>query len=408
MIPTNLHIDENYLTQTLIDLVRINSVNPTLSPEGKGEAEIGVYVAEKLATLGLDVTTQVIEPGRVNVIGVLPGTEGGRSASGRSASGRSGNGRSLLLNAHMDTVGVEGMTIDPFGGEIRDSRLYGRGAQDMKGSLAAMMAAAKAFVDNGITLAGDLLVTAVADEEYASIGMDALVQQVTADAAIVTEPTDMHICRAHRGFVWYEIETFGRAAHGSRYEEGIDANMRMGRFLAKLDELEQELRRRPGHPLTGPPSLHASQLHGGKEISMYADHCLLEMERRTAPGETVAQATAELQVIIDLLSAQDPTFRASVRPAFWREPFEVGVDAPIVQALERALTRHLGSKTPHTGQTFWTDAAILADAGIDTVLIGPKGYGLYSAVEWVDLQSVIDLAQVLAQTALDYCQQEQN
>ncbi len=343
--------------------------------------------------LGLEVTIQEIEPGRVNVIGVLPGT---------------GNGRSLLLNAHMDTVGVDDMTIDPFGGDIRDGRLYGRGAQDMKGSLAAMMAAAKAFVDSGVTLAGDLLITAVADEEYASIGMDALVKQFTADAAIVTEPTEMHICRAHRGFIWYEIETFGRAAHGSRYTEGIDANMRMGRFLAKLDELEQELRRRPGHPLTGSPSLHASQLHGGREISMYADHCLLQMERRTAPGETVAGATAELQAIIDLLASQDPTFRATVRPAFWREPFVIDADAPIVQSLERALTNHLGGEAIHTGQTFWTDAAILADAGIDTVLIGPKGYGLHSAEEWVDLQSVSDLAEVLAQTALDYCGQEQN
>ena len=385
---TKLHIDENYLTQTLTDLVRINSVNPTLSPEGKGEAEIGAYVADKLNQLGLTVTTYEIEPGRVNVVGVLPSA---------------GAGRSLLLNAHMDTVGVEGMTIDPFGGEIRDGRLYGRGAQDMKGSLAAMMAAAKALVDSGVTLAGDLLITAVADEEYASIGMEALVQQVTADAAIVTEPTDMHICRAHRGFVWFEVETLGRAAHGSRYEEGIDANMRMGRFLAKLDELEQELRRRPGHPLTGPPSLHASQIHGGKEISMYADHCLLQIERRTAPGETVAQATAELQAIIDDLAARDPTFRASVRPTFWRQPFVIDADAPIVQSLEKTLAAHLGGEPLHTGQTFWTDAALLADAGIDTVLLGPTGYGLHSAEEWVDLQSVIDLASVLAETALDYC-----
>ena len=385
---TNLHIDEDYLTQTLVDLIRINSINPSLSSEGQGEVEIGAYVADALNQLGLQVTTYEIEPGRVNVVGVLPGT---------------GNGRSLLLNAHMDTVGVEGMTIDPFGGEIQDGRLYGRGAQDMKGSLAAMMAAAKALVDGGVTLAGDLLVTAVADEEYASIGMEDLVRQVTADAAIVTEPTDMHICRAHRGFIWFEVETFGRAAHGSRYTEGIDANMRMGRFLAKLDELEQELRRRPGHSLTGPPSLHASQIHGGKEISMYADHCLLQIERRTAPGETVAQATAELQAIIDDLAVQDPTFRASVRPTFWRQPFEIDADTTIVRVLDDALGKRLGHNPPHTGQTFWTDAALLAEVGIETVLLGPTGYGLHSAEEWVELQSVVDLAHVLAQTALDYC-----
>ena len=180
------------------------------------------------------MTTYEIAPGRVNIVGVLKGR---------------GSGRSLLLNAHMDTVGVEGMIHDPFGAEIRDGRLFGRGAQDMKGSLAAMIGAVKALVDTGADLAGDVLLTAVADEEHGSIGTDDLVKQVSADAAIVTEPTNLTLCRAHRGFIWFDVETFGRAAHGSRFEEGIDANMRMGRFLAQLDKLEQDLRQRPPHPL---------------------------------------------------------------------------------------------------------------------------------------------------------------
>ncbi|MCP4543011.1 MAG: ArgE/DapE family deacylase [Chloroflexi bacterium] len=381
-------IDRDYVVQTLVDLVRINSINSSLSPGGKDEAEIGAYVADALETIGMDVTVYEIEPGRVNTVGVLKGT---------------GNGRSLLLNAHMDTVGVEGMTGDPFGAEIRDGRLYGRGAQDMKGSLVAMMGAAKALVDGGVTLAGDLLVTGVADEEYTSIGTDDLVKQVTADAAIVTEPSDLSLVRAHRGFIWYDVETFGRAAHGSRYNEGIDANMRMGRFLAKLDKLEQELRQRPAHPLAGPPSLHASRIQGGREISIYADHCLLQIERRIAPGETEAQATAELQAIIDQLAADDPTFKATVKPIFERAPFEIGTDARIVQALEQAMTKRLGHAPTHVGQTFWTDAAILAAAGIETVLVGPTGDGLHSAEEWVDIQSVVDLAAILAETAIAYC-----
>jgi acetylornithine deacetylase len=384
-------IDETYLTDMTQELVRINSINPSLTPEGKGEAEIGAYVAEKMDDLGLAVTTTDIAPGRLNVIGMLKG---------------SSDGRSLLLNAHMDTVGVEGMSIDPFGGEIRDSRLYGRGAQDMKASLAAMMATAKALVDAGITLKGDLLITGVADEEHISIGTEALVKRVSADAAIVTEPTDMHISRAHRGFIWYDVETIGRAAHGSRYSEGIDANMRMGRFLAELDKLEQELLRREGHPLTGPSSLHAARLEGGKEVSIYADHCLLQIERRTAPGETIDGATAELQGIIDRLAAQDSTFKAMVEPTFWRAPFEVDAEAPIVKILDQALGARLGRHPAHTGQTFWTDAALLAGAGIETVLLGPKGCGLHSAEEWVVLESVVDLAYVLAETAINYCQIE--
>ena len=382
-----LKIDHDYLIKMLVDLVQIDSTNPSLSPDGAGEAEIGVYVADTLNDLGLAVTTYDIEPGRVNVVGRLAGK---------------GNGRSLLWNAHMDTVGVAGMA-EPFSAAIREGKLYGRGSQDMKGSLAAQIAAAKALIDSGVELTGDVWVTAVADEEYASIGSDDLVKHVRADAAIVTEPTDLYICRAHRGFIWYDVETFGRAAHGSRYNEGIDANMRMGRFLAELDKLEQELRARPPHPLAGPPSLHAAKLQGGLEISVYAAHCKLEIERRTIPGETRDQATAELQAIVDRLAA-DPTFKAAVKPTFMREPFAIGAEAAIVQALMQAATKWLPGSRPHTGQTFWTDAAILAKSGMETVLIGPIGAGLHSAEEWVDIASVVLLAAILAETAVLYCQ----
>ena len=388
MCDNKFTIDEQYLIETLRKMVSINSVNPSLTPEGKGEADLGIFLADELDKLGLETTFHEIEPRRANTVGVLKG---------------SGEGRSLLLNAHMDTVGVEGMTIDPFGGEIKDGRLYGRGSQDMKASLAGMMAVAKAFVDAGITLGGDLLITGVADEEYASIGTEALIEQYTADAVIVTEPTDMQICRAHRGFIWYDVETQGRAAHGSRYAEGIDANMRMGRFLGQLEILEQELLTREGHPLTGPPSLHAARLRGGKEVSIYAASCLLQIERRTAPGEPQDQTTAELQEIVDRLSAADGTFKATVKPTFRREPFVVEEDAEIVQILETALVHRLGNKPPHRGQTFWTDAALFADAGMETVLIGPTGYGLHSAEEWVDINSTIDLAYVLAETAIEFC-----
>ncbi len=383
-----LFINNDYLIQILSDLVSINSTNPLLAKDGAGEAEIGAYLANALTNLGLDVTTFELEPGRLNVVGRLKGT---------------GNGRSLLLNAHMDTVGVEGMTIDPFGAEIRDGRLYGRGAQDMKGSLAAMLTAVKALVDGNIKLRGDLLITAVADEEYTSIGTADLVKHVKADAAIVTEPTDLAICRAHRGFIWFDVETFGRAAHGSRFQEGIDANMRMGRFLARLDDLEKEVRQRRPHPLVGPPSLHAATLKGGTEISIYAAHCLLQVERRTIPGESVDQAAAEIQKIIDQLSAEDPTFKAKLTPTFHRRPFEISPEAGIVKVLETAVTEQMGQPPNHMGQTFWTDAAILAEAGMETVLIGPVGQGLHSAEEWVDLQSVTDLAAILAKTALAYC-----
>ncbi|HSO26929.1 MAG TPA: M20/M25/M40 family metallo-hydrolase, partial [Anaerolineales bacterium] len=183
----------------------------------------------------------------------------------------------------------------------------------------------------------------------------------------------------------------------------VDAITHMGRFLVELEKLGRELLQRPPHPLAGPPSIHASLIEGGSELSVYPARCTLKLERRTLPGETVAQATAELQAIIDRLAAADPAFRATVRPFFDRDPFEVAAGAPVVQALEKAATAVLGQPPAHTGATFWTDAALLAAAGIDTVLIGPIGAGLHSDEEWVEVQSVLDLARILAETAVDFC-----
>jgi acetylornithine deacetylase len=222
-------VDERYIRETLVELVQINSTNPTLHRDNAGEAAITARLAEMCTELGLAVSLYEVEPGRSNVVGTLPGA---------------GRGRSLMFNGHTDTVGVDGME-DPFGARIADGRLYGRGAQDMKGSLAAMLGAAKALINAGIMLQGDLHLAFVVDEETHSIGTADLVRHLRTDAAIVTEPTDLHICRAHRGFIWYEVETFGRAAHGSRYDEGIDANMHMGRFLGRLERLGQELLARP-------------------------------------------------------------------------------------------------------------------------------------------------------------------
>lgn len=380
-------IDETFLRQTLVDLVRIDSSNPSLTPGAPGEGALAAQIAETLAALRLEVAVHELGDKRVNVVGVRRGA---------------GSGPSLMLNGHMDTVGTQGMD-EPFSAAIRDGKLYGRGSQDMKASLAAMISVARTLNEQQIQLAGDLILTFVADEEYASLGTEDIVRRYRADAAIVTEPTDLAICRAHRGFIWYEVETHGRAAHGSRFREGVDAIMYMGRFLAELDQLEQELRARTPHELAGPPSLHTSRIQGGTELSVYPAHCRLELERRTVPGESTAQVTAELQALIDRLAATDPLFHATVQSFFERAPYAVPADAPIVLALEKAAQARLGETPPHMGATFWTDAALLAEAGMDTVLIGPVGAGLHSAEEWVELRSTYDLAAILTATAIDYC-----
>ncbi|MEJ7810546.1 MAG: M20/M25/M40 family metallo-hydrolase [Gemmatimonadaceae bacterium] len=382
-----LRIDAEYLTRTLARLVRTSSINPAFGNGTTNEREIADVVAAECERLGMRVAHYEPEPGRTSVVGTLPG---------------SGGGRSLLLYAHVDTVGVEGMP-DPFSGDVRDGRLYGRGAYDMKSGLAACFAAVEALRSAGGQLAGDLSIAAVADEEVASIGMADVLHHVRTDAAVVTEATELRLCLAHKGFCWIEVVTEGRAAHGSRFEEGIDANIRMGRVLAELDVLEQRLRGSTAHRLVGPPSLHAAVLQGGTGASTYASSCRLEIERRMIPGETVVQVVGEIQAIIDRLASADPTFRATARSLLARESFEARPDGVIATVIGDAAAAVLRRPVETIGEPYWMDAALLAAAGIDTAVIGPSGAGAHAAEEWVELASVATLAEILARTAMAYC-----
>jgi acetylornithine deacetylase len=353
-------------------LVAIDSVNPDLVPGAAGEGEIARFVAAWLDEAGLDVETEEVSPGRFNVVGVARG---------------SGGGRSFLLNAHMDTVGVAGME-NPLEPRLEDGRLYGRGAYDMKASLAGIMLAGAEAVGAG--LRGDVIVTAVCDEEVGSIGSAAIAERVRADAAIVAEPTEERLAIAHRGFAWFEIETRGRAAHGSRPDLGEDAIARMGEVLVRLQGLDRALQEKTPHPLLGTGSLHASLIEGGTELSTYPDRCLLTAERRTLPGETTDQVEAEA---LDLLAG----LPGSARVTFFREPFEAPKDAEI----KAVVARHAGGPEV-VGVPFWADSALFSAAAIPTVLYGPRGEGAHAAVEWVDVESAVRCARVYAAVALEF------
>jgi acetylornithine deacetylase len=378
--------------QLVSALVAIDSVNTDLVPGGAGEIEIAAHVADWLRAAGLHVEVVEAAPGRPSVVATLRGRDGGPS---------------LMLNAHMDTVGVAGMAA-PHEPRVADGRLHGRGAYDMKGGLAACMLAA-AELARGEPLAGDLVVAAVADEEFASIGMQAVLEHVRTDAAIVTEPTALRVCVAHQGFAWAQIETAGRAAHGSRPAEGVDAITRMAPVLTNLARLQQDLGRRPPHPLVGPPSIHASLIDGGQELSSYPARCRLSLERRTIPGETTADIEAELEALVagvDGATASPTTpagplgVEASVRvvPGLTREPFQVDPGAPVVQAVRAAAP-----PSEVYGETYWMDAALAQAAGIPTVVFGPGGEGAHAVEEWVDLRSVETCAAALAAAARELC-----
>jgi acetylornithine deacetylase len=355
----------------LRDLVAIDSVNPSLVPGAHGEHEVALRLARELDAIGLDVEVTEVEPGRPNVVAVLKGRRPGRT---------------LMFCGHTDTVGVSGMD-QPFSAEVRNSCLYGRGAQDMKGGLAAMVDAARRIAGGGGLDAGSLVVAAVIDEEHASRGAEALVSRWRADAAVVTEPTGLDVAVAHKGFQWVSIETHGRAAHGSRPLEGRDAILRMGRVLSRLEALSGRLQAGPRHARLGTPSLHASVIHGGHELSSYPDRAYLQFERRTLPRESADVALVEARAIIDQLTAEDPEFVAQARLMFGRDAYEIDRAEPVTDLLQAAAIS-VGCAPNLVGMTFWTDAAILGQAGIPSVIFGPGGAGLHSTEEYVLVDEV--------------------
>jgi acetylornithine deacetylase len=370
--------------ELLAQLVAIDSVNPTLVPGGAGEAQIAAFVADWLREHGLEVTVDEPLPGRPSVVAVARGT---------------GRGASLMLNAHLDTVNVDGMHR-PHEPVVRDGRLYGRGAYDMKGGLAAIMVAGAAAARDG--LSGDVIVSAVADEEHASEGVQSVLRRWRADACIVTEPTHLRACIAHRGFVWAQLQTQGRAAHGSRPDLGVDAIVGMAPVLAGIPALQRRLEARP-HPLLGAASLHASLIAGGQELSSYPERCVLDVERRTLPGESAQDVERELQELLALAGEADPRLDTGLRMGLVREPFEVDPSADIVRTVHAAAARTLGAEPEIVGHSAWMDAAFLSAAGMPTVVFGPTGEGAHAIEEHVELESVEQVAEIVIETARRFC-----
>ena len=370
----------------LRDLIALDSVNPALVPGGAGEGAVAERVAAALLAAGIDVEVTEAAPGRPNVVGVIEGRAPGRT---------------LMLCGHMDTVGVEGMAA-PFDPIARDGRLYGRGSQDMKSGLAALIDAATAMARRGGLAAGRLIAAAVVDEEHASAGAEALVKVHTADGAVVTEPTNLRMATAHKGFEWVEVETRGRAAHGSRPEHGRDAILHMGRILGRLEAVEIELRAGPTHTRLGRASLHASTIHGGQAFSVYPDRCVLGVERRTVTGEASDIGLTEVRAALSALGRDDAQFDAVARQVLTRPPHEIADGHPICRALTEVLRRR-GLEVAPTGMSFWTDAAILGRAGTPAVLFGPTGAGLHGPQEYVEIDSVRQCRDALIEVTRAFC-----
>jgi acetylornithine deacetylase len=360
-------------------LVREDSRNPALAADGPGEGGAARALRDVLRAWGIEAELVEAAPGRPNVVARIAG----------------GDGPSVMLNGHLDVVGTQGMTHAPFDAFERDGRLWGRGATDMKGGVAAMCAAAWRGREAG-ALAGDVVIAAVADEEWASIGTrDVLARGVRADVAIVTEPTRLAVCPAHRGFAWVEVAVHGRAAHGSRYDVGVDAIVLAGLLLAELDVLERDVLPRTVHPLLGRGSVHAATIAGGAGLSTYPDLCTIGIERRTLPGETAEDAVREVREACERVRARRPEFRADVRAGGAQSPLALDPGAPLVRAMVAALDAE-GMEGRVEGLSCWTDAALLHDAGIPALCFGPGDIRLAHAdEEWVALDEIEQATRAL-------------
>lgn len=378
------------LYKLLADLVAIDSVNPSLVPGGAGEGEMARYVADQLSAAGLEVQVTDAAPGRTNVVGVLRG-RGGAGA------------KSLMLVGHLDTVSTEGMEGPPLAARREGDRVYGRGTCDMKGGLAAILGAVEVLAETKDALAGDLVVAGVADEEYASIGVEHLVRNWRADAGVIAEPTGLDVVVAHKGFAWLEFDVAGKAAHGSRFEDGVDAITHAARLVCAYDDFQRQNLAAVEPELVTRPSLHASLISGGRELSTYPDRCTVSFERRTVPGETQEIVESEAESLLATLRRQIPGFAATAELSFWRPAYEISRKAEVVRELTASITAVTGQAPEYGASSGWMDSAVMGAAGIPTVIFGPSGGGAHAAVEWVDFSSVITSAKVFVNLALRFC-----
>jgi acetylornithine deacetylase len=367
-------------------LVRIPSVNPAMEEGGATEAEAARVVAGWLRAWGFDTSLPEVAPGRFNVVARHPGRAPGPT---------------LLFNGHLDTVGVSGMVVPPFEGEVERGRLIGRGACDMKGGVAALLSASAELARSGHP--GTIIVALTADEEHASLGMQDLVSSgVRADAAIDCEPTSLAVMPAHKGFVWLRARFRGRAAHGSRPDVGVDAIQHAALYLSELQGLAKNLAAARPHPLLGRPSFHVGTITGGSTPSVYPEICEVVLERRTLPGERERDVELEFRAALDALRAAEPRVDALLEKTLARPGTEVSSDSSLVQGLLAAAAAE-GVEPRVEGMTAWVDAALLNEAGVPSVCFGPGSIALaHTADEWAPVEEIELCARILAGFARDF------
>jgi len=370
-------------------LTTINSSNPDLSEAtGAGETAIAHYINAWLQHRGIETHWVEPVPGRPSVVGIVRG---------------GGGGKALMINGHIDTVSLSTHTSgDPLSGKIIDDQMYGRGCLDMKAGVAAGMAVLARIISSDTRPCGDVILAAVADEENLSQGTEAVLKAGwRANAALITEPTLQDIVTSHKGFVWFEIDVLGVAAHGSLPEEGVDAILLAGHLQTALLEYARTI---PSDPRLGQASLHGGRIIGGEEPSSYPDLCTLTVEFRTIPAQSPESITVELESLLSKIASKVPEFKYNPpRITFSRPPSSIADDNSFVQTFASCVSETLGRAPPPTGRAFWCDAGLLNQAGIPSIVYGPKGEGLHGKEEWVSVSSIREVTDVLETTIRRFC-----
>ena len=390
-VPKDVSFDDaESLAQTL---VQIDSSIPAgggteAHRRGPGVVEIARYVTAWLEHR--DIETQWLEtlPGRPSVVGIVRGT---------------GNGKSLMLNGHLDTGTLASDGGDPSRGQIKNGRLYGRGAADAKGGVAAsLVALAQAKQDR---LDGDVIFTGVAG---LGIGIEQLLQAGwRADGAIVSSPTHASLGIAHKGFAWFEVTIHGRASPGFLFDTGIDAISRAGYFLVALDKYSKRLiEEGPNHPSLGPGSVHASIVKGGVDLSSYPAICSIQLERRTVLDEPIHRLKADVDELLKTCTQDSFALSYESKTTLSRPTFEIAPDHPFVSLVADQIKQTTGKEAKMSAEAFWTDASLLAEKDIPVVIYGPIGESPSPQAPdegWVDLQSLATVAETLIGISQAFC-----
>jgi acetylornithine deacetylase/succinyl-diaminopimelate desuccinylase family protein len=378
------------------ELVKI----PSYSGLPDQEKAVAEYITAYFHSQQISVRSQEVMPGRPNVIAVLPGK---------------GSGPSLMLSGHMDTVPPYHMTENPFSGAIHRNRLHGRGAADMKGALAAMMAAMTAIRRSGIQLTGDLVFAGVVNEEQLNEGTEYIVRHgPLTDAAIIGEPTELKIAAGHRGLEWIEVIVHGKATHGGTPTEGINAISKAARLIRRIEEELVPTFARNAHPLVGEPLLNFGVIEGGDQPSSVAGRCRICIDRRWTPLETFEGIYHELEDLIREMEREDPQFKATVG-RFFRDskmmlhrPLVTDLQHPVIKSLEQSIRQAGAGQTEIISFPAWTDASLLSNyAHVTSVVCGPGHLkDAHSENESISLDQIIKAFEVYTRTAMLYCGQE--